>query len=126
MQRRKHVRIPYIGRAELAPGLPPLEVRVSNVSLGGLHLYCPNEFGLGDRLAVRMYGEQGSHKFNEIVEGRVVVVHRSAEGNSYGVQFGLHLDAEGQPGLYAWVNACSKTEGAVSFLRRVPFEPAID
>ena len=120
MQQRKYVRVPFMGTAEIATEKPPLRVTVSNVSFGGLHLYCSKSFDLGQRVALRIHGNHSGQAFSETVEGRVVVVHRRPEGNSYGVQFSSCLDMQRQPGLTSWVDDMIKNVGAVSFLRNLP------
>ena len=120
LQQRKHVRVPFTGTAEIATEKPPITVTVSNVSFGGLHLYCPKSFDLGQRVSLRILGDHGGQSFSEMVEGRVVVVHRRPDGNSYGVQFSSYLDMQRQPGLSGWVDDMVKKVGAVSFLRNLP------
>jgi len=120
LQQRKHVRVPFTGTAEIATEKPPITVTVSNVSFGGLHLYCPKSFDLGQRVSLRILGDHGGQSFSEMVEGRVVVVHRRPDGNSYGVQFSSYLDMQRQPGLAGWVDDMVKKVGAVSFLRNLP------
>ncbi len=120
MQQRKHLRVPFTGTAELPTEKPPMAVTVGNISVGGLHLYCPKSFDLGQRLVVRVCGVHGGLPFSELVEGKVVVVHRRADGNSYGVQFAPYLSEQRQPGLYRWVDESTKTVGSPSFLRNIP------
>jgi len=119
MQQRKHVRVPFTGTAEIPTEKPPIKVTVSNVSFGGLHLYCPKPFDLGQQVTLRIRGNHSGRSFNETVEGRVVVVHRRPDGNSYGVQFSSYLDMERHPGLAGWVGDMVKKVGAVSFLRNL-------
>jgi len=120
MQQRKHVRVPFTGTAEISTEKPPTAVTVSNVSLGGLHLYCAKPFDLGQRVSLRIRGDHSGESFSETVEGRVVVVHRRPDGNSYGVQFSSYLDTARQPGLSGWVDDMVKKVGPVSFLRNLP------
>jgi hypothetical protein len=123
MQQRKYTRVPFTGNAELTTEKPPIKVDISNISLGGLHLHCPNLFNLGERLALRIQGVCANKSFSENVEGRVVVVYRRPDGNSYGLQFFPSLDLSLHPGLYRWVDDAVGKTGATSFLRNVPTPP---
>ncbi len=123
MQQRKYTRVPFTGEAELTTEKPPIKVDISNISLGGLHLHCSKLYSLGERLALRIRGVCANRPFSENVEGRVVVVYRRPEGNSYGLQFFPSLDLSLQPGLYRWVDDAASKVGSSSFLRNVPTPP---
>ena len=116
LQKRKYVRVCFPGRAELLVEEPHVDVVVSNISMGGLHLHCERALNLGDRVRLRMHHHEGELPFEEVVHGRVVVVHRRSEAVSYGVQFMPNLDIHLQPGLHHWISAHSQND-AVSFLR---------
>ncbi len=121
-QQRKYVRVPFTGRVDLVTEMPPVEVQISNVSMGGLHLYAEKPMDLGDRLSLQICGDHAGKPFQERVNGRVVVVHRRSDGRSYGVQFVPDLHSELQPGLYGWIDQNSNGGGA-SFLRNIRSSP---
>jgi hypothetical protein len=116
MDQRKHPRIPFFGTAKISTETKPVEVTVSNMSLGGVLLHSDKPFELGKEMTVHITGTYRGKKFQEKVFGRVVAVHRGAVGNSYGLQFSIYLDSERQPCLFAWVNR-SKKKAITSFLR---------
>lgn len=118
-QKRKYRRIPFVGTAELTTETPPVSVTISNVSMGGLHLYAEKALSLGHRVNLRISGSYAGNTFQEMVSGRVVVVHRRPEGSSYGVQFAPDLHFGLQPGLYRWIEENSQN-GTPSFLRNTP------
>jgi c-di-GMP-binding flagellar brake protein YcgR len=118
-QRRKYLRVPFSGTAELTTEAPPVSVTISNVSMGGLHLYAEKVLNLGHRVNLRISGNYAGNSFQEMVSGRVVVVHRRPEGSSYGVQFVPDLHLGLQPSLYRWIDENSQN-GAPSFLRNTP------
>ncbi|MFQ5543702.1 MAG: PilZ domain-containing protein [Nitrospiria bacterium] len=116
MNKRQHVRVPFFGKASvLIEGLP-LEVSISNLSMGGLLLHTSESFDLGCELATRLSGKLSGIFFEENVDGRIVAVHKGSAGNSYGIRFKEYLDQEKQPSLYSWVNN-HQEKPSPSFLR---------
>jgi hypothetical protein len=116
MDQRKHPRVPFFGTAKISTEAKPIEVTVSNMSLGGVLLHSNKPFELGKEITVQINGTYRGKTFQEKVFGRIVAVHRGPVGNSYGLQFGIYLDSERQPCLFAWVNR-SKKKAITSFLR---------
>ncbi|MFY9268786.1 MAG: PilZ domain-containing protein [Candidatus Manganitrophaceae bacterium] len=116
MDQRQHSRVPLFTKAKVVSGARPLEITVSNISLGGLLFHSIKDFELGKEMVIQIKGTFRSKEFEEKVTGRIVAVHRSSAGNSYGFQFGVYLEESRHPSLVAFVNR-SRKKGITSFLR---------
>jgi len=116
MNKRQHVRVPFFGKASVMIEGLPLEVTISNLSMGGLLLHTSRSFDLGSELSTRLSGKLVGVLFEETVDGRVVAVHKGPAGNSYGIRFKEYLDQARQPSLYSWVNN-HQEKPVPSFLR---------
>lgn len=116
MDLRKHPRVPFSGKAKILNTKPQCEVTISNFSAGGLLLHTKKAFNLGQELTIELTGLFKKEPFHEKVSGRVVTLHRKDTINSYGLQFGLYLDADLHPALFSMVTK-SKRKKISSFLR---------
>lgn len=116
MEKRRHSRIPFFGKAKITTATRPIEVAISNISLGGLLFHSNKDFELGKEMVIQIKGAHKGKEFEEKVTGRIVAVHRGSAGNSYGLQFGTYLDESRQPCLLASVTG-SRKKGITSFLR---------
>jgi len=116
MEKRQHSRVPFSGKAKIATATRPIEVTISNISLGGLLFHSKKDFELGKEMVIQIKGTHRGKDFEEKVTGKIVAVHRSSAGNSFGLQFGTYLDESRQPYLLAAVTG-SRKKGITSFLR---------
>jgi len=116
MDKRRHLRVPFAGKAKLKSGGGSVDVTISNMSLGGLLFHTLESFDLGQQVSLRLSGTFQEKPFEEEVRGRVVTVHRGPVGNSFGIRFTFYLEADVQPALYAWVES-HQGKPMPSFLR---------
>lgn len=116
MDKRQHLRVPFHGKAKVSTEARSVEVTISNMSLGGLLLHTKKRFDLGKEVTVHISGTHRGKSFREKVFGRIVVTHRSPDGNAYGLQFSSYLDRQQQPALFSWLSGRQK-KAISSFLR---------
>jgi len=116
MDKRRHLRVPFAGKARLSAGEETVDVSTSNMSLGGLLFHTLETFELGQQVTLRLSGTFQEKPFEEEVRGRVVTVHRGPAGNSFGIRFTFYLEAETQPSLHGWVES-HQGKPLPSFLR---------
>ncbi|MBI3804662.1 MAG: PilZ domain-containing protein [Nitrospirae bacterium] len=116
MEKRRHSRVPLFTKATITTAARPVQITISNISLGGLLFHCSKDFELGKEMVVQIKGTHRRKDFEEKVTGRIVAIHRGTAGKSYGLQFGAYLDEDRQPALLAFVSG-SKKKAITSFLR---------
>ncbi len=118
MDKRKHVRVPFAGKAKLSiENCKPVDVTISNMSLAGLLFHSSKDFDLGKLITVQVSGVFREKSFKEMVSGRIVTVHRGPVGNSFGLQFLAHLTEERSPSLVGWIDDYDEAKPMPSFLR---------
>ncbi len=121
-EKRQHPRVDFLGKARMAMKSHVIDVKIGNISFGGLHFFCNEMLGLGDHVSIQIEGLSHGKPFDEKVIGRVVIAHRGGGESSYGLQFGLFLDEDRQPALVDFVTSSIKKK-VVSFLRNTVPDP---
>lgn len=117
VDKRQHIRVPFSGKARLsAEDTTPVDVTISNMSLGGLLFHTASVFDLGKRVTIHISGVFEEKTFREMVTGKIVAVHRGPAGNSFGIRFLSYLNEEKSPCLYGWVDS-HEGKPIPSFLR---------
>lgn len=117
VDKRQHIRVPFSGKARLSTRDDvPVDVTISNMSLGGLLFHTPHVFDLGKQIVVNISGTYEDKVFRELVTGKIVAVHRGPAGNSFGIRFISYLTEEKSPCLFGWVDS-HEGKPIPSFLR---------
>ena len=116
MDKRRHLRVPFAGKAKVTAAKGSVDVTISNMSLGGLLFHTLESFELGQQVTLQLSGTFQEKAFQETVRGKIVTVHRGPAGNSFGARFTFYLESEAQPALYGWVES-HQGKPLPSFLR---------
>lgn len=117
MDKRRHVRVPFAGKARLSTeDIEPTSVTISNMSLAGLLFHTSQAFDLGKMITIQITGTFNEKTFKERVVGNIVAIHRGPAGNSFGIRFLTFLCEEKEPSLFGWVDS-HEGKPIPSFLR---------
>jgi len=117
VDKRQHIRVPFTGKARLSTeDTTPVDVTISNMSLGGLLFHTSSLFDLGKHVTIHISGVFEEKTFREMVTGKIVTAHRGPAGNSFGIRFLSYLTEEKSPCLFGWVDS-HEGKPIPSFLR---------